>query len=87
MGGNGTEEFVVPRSNVFTCNRTNNQLEAYSSFTVSDFDMNEMEGGLELFVKPTVLDSVEEYVAQTDCEGTLFQLLTIILFIVQWTAS
>lgn len=86
IGGNETEEFVVPRVSGSlagsTCNRTKNYRMAYNNVTVSDLDANGMEGSLDLEVFPIrVTDTEEEYVALTNCEGKCIIIQSTVFFL------
>ena len=68
-GTNATERFNVTRSgdSGSLCTMADNQLEAYKSVEVFDFEANGNVGSLGLNVSSTVLATEEEYIRLTGC--------------------
>ena len=66
-GSNDTDDFIVSREAEYSCNRTNNRLEAYSDVTVSDLEENGMMGNVSLMVVPMEVDTLDDFIVQTRC--------------------
>ena len=66
---NETEDYEINREEGYTCNRANNQLEAYSDLVVLDIEANGLEGNISLPVLPKKLNTLEEYMQATGCKG------------------
>lgn len=66
-GSNDTDDFRVFREAGYSCNQTNNRLEAYSDVTVSDLEENWMVGNVSLMVVPMEVFTSNDFMEQTKC--------------------
>ena len=66
---NETEDFKINHEKKFSCNITNNHLEAYSGLVVLDVEADGSEGNISLPVFPREVSTLNEYMLETGCEG------------------